>query len=103
MTNHLEEVEKMGEDQTKDLDATTNTNRISVSVNGENAPSEEAPTQLTERAGEKEVDVPPNGGYGWVCVACILTINAYVRLYPSVREGPSPHVSGEERWRSGKC
>jgi hypothetical protein len=27
---------------------------------------------------EKLVDVPPNGGYGWVCVACIATINAYV-------------------------
>jgi hypothetical protein len=25
---------------------------------------------------EKTEDVPPNGGYGWVCVACIATINA---------------------------
>ena len=25
---------------------------------------------------EKKEDVPPNGGYGWVCVACIATINA---------------------------
>ena len=25
---------------------------------------------------EKKEDVPPNGGYGWICVACIATINA---------------------------
>lgn len=25
-----------------------------------------------------ESDVPPNGGYGWVCVAACATINAYV-------------------------
>ncbi|KAF2798336.1 MFS general substrate transporter [Melanomma pulvis-pyrius CBS 109.77] len=27
--------------------------------------------------GEKEVDVPPDGGYGWVCVACCFVINAH--------------------------
>ena len=32
---------------------------------------------------EKNEDVPPNGGYGWVCVACIATINAYVYPQPS--------------------
>lgn len=25
---------------------------------------------------EKRADVPPNGGYGWICVAACATINA---------------------------
>lgn len=25
-----------------------------------------------------EVDVPPDGGYGWVCVACNFWINAHI-------------------------
>ena len=30
-----------------------------------------------EPAEGKKVDVPPNGGYGWVCVACSFWINAH--------------------------
>ena len=26
--------------------------------------------------GAKVGDIPPNGGYGWVCVACVFWINA---------------------------
>ena len=29
------------------------------------------------REGEKQVDVPPDGGYGWVCTACVFLINAH--------------------------
>lgn len=31
---------------------------------------------------ERKADVPPNGGYGWVCVAACATINAYVFSIP---------------------
>ena len=36
---------------------------------------------------EKQADVPPNGGYGWVCVAACATINAcvYSRSIPVSR------------------
>ena len=27
---------------------------------------------------EKVIDEPPNGGYGWVCVACLFVMNGYV-------------------------
>lgn len=32
-----------------------------------------------------EKDVPPDGGYGWVCVACVFWINAHTWGINSVR------------------
>ncbi len=32
-----------------------------------------------------QLDVPPNGGYGWVCVACVFCINAHTWGINSVR------------------
>jgi hypothetical protein len=35
--------------------------------------------------GSKPVDVPPDGGYGWVCTACAFLINAHTWGVNSVR------------------
>ena len=33
--------------------------------------------EQVERVEKRQVDVPPNGGYGWVCVGCVFWINAH--------------------------
>ena len=33
--------------------------------------------ELVAQAQPKEVDQPPDGGYGWCCVACVFLINAH--------------------------
>lgn len=39
------------------------------------------------REGNK-VDVPPDGGYGWVCTACVFLINAHTWGVNSVSSAP---------------
>ena len=44
-----------------------------------------------EQAGQPEsgaVDVPPDGGYGWVCVACTFVINGHTWGINSVESRP---------------
>ena len=38
-----------------------------------------SPSDVEQHAAtsEKQLDVPPDGGYGWVCVACCFLINAH--------------------------
>jgi hypothetical protein len=47
----------------------------------------ESPPQIDA----KVIDVPPDGGYGWVCVACVFLINAHTWGLNSVRF-PTPLI-----------
>lgn len=41
-------------------------------------PDLQSPAQPGKEAKVKpQLDVPPDGGYGWVCVACVFWINAH--------------------------
>lgn len=46
---------------------------------GEDRDAEDTGEDLQQPAltNTSHVDVPPNGGYGWVCVACVFLINAH--------------------------
>jgi hypothetical protein len=45
---------------------------------------EESAAGLTNVASRE--DIPPDGGYGWVCTACVLLINANTWGVNSVRQ-----------------
>ena len=47
-----------------------------ASWGSEKTEAAEDPEQLAQ-AQSKEVDQPPDGGYGWCCVACVFLINAH--------------------------
>ena len=48
------------------------------------------PPEETQAGNDKIEDEPPNGGYGWVCVACVAFINAHTWGINSVKL-PSPN------------
>lgn len=45
-------------------------------ISEQNGGEEVTEDDMEPRPEEKVEDSPPNGGYGWVMVACIATINA---------------------------
>ena len=63
-----------------------------VELTAQPAAADQTPLEVEEytpqHASERE-DIPPNGGYGWVCVACVLMINAHTWGINSVRNPPT--------------
>jgi hypothetical protein len=55
-------------------------------------PQSEPPAEIDEDE-KYNRDVPPDGGYGWVCVACVFWINAHTWGLNSVSHSPSPSHS----------
>lgn len=53
--------------------------REKPSTDSQHLPEDQPAQPREEGVCEKEpaADVPPDGGYGWVCVACISTINGH--------------------------
>ena len=68
---------------------------IDVSTDGGNDSSlgDVEHQQCRPSGGEKARDEPPDGGYGWVCVACCFWINAHTWGINSVSGSrPSPNM-----------
>jgi hypothetical protein len=64
-----------------------------VTIDSEKTIGEELPVEAQQEEA-KGVDVPPDGGYGWVCVACVFLINAHTWGVNSVRMYKFPLIDG---------
>jgi hypothetical protein len=64
-----------------------------VTIDSEKTIGEELPVEAQQKE-VKTPDVPPDGGYGWVCVACVFLINAHTWGVNSVRTCKFPPIDG---------
>lgn len=67
----------------KDVNTTSPSSQLS-DVPSEKSQDEE---QVAQQPAANLEDVPPNGGYGWVCTACCFLINAHTWGLNSVSGG----------------
>lgn len=65
-----------GADDVPDVDSAGKVEKEQGMMGGQDAVAGEGNAVV-----ERKADVPPNGGYGWVCVAACATINAYVTFF----------------------
>ena len=57
--------------------------------------------EKARQSDDPELDIPPDGGYGWLCVACIFLVNAHTWGLNSV-SGIKPYHNFHCIWQRDK-
>lgn len=58
----------------------------------EERPAQQAPSRASSSSAAQPTDCP-DGGYGWVCVACVFAINGFTWGVVAVRVRDVPHLT----------